>query len=300
MVLQKLNWRHWDVDEVSWFRKWLKGTISWKPRILVDNECWFVVKLFTFFPFRKNKGITGGQLKKIIRSLSCFKRNQVGIWKTEDSFMCFNNLNSFKCNITAISSMSNVNSIGLINKNSQNLRKYSIYLLQNPRLINVYFSEFTTDYKIICNVCKQKCIAQELSLALKINSKILHSACSFVSGSLSSQLSSLPPTSVNSKVCLLANIPAHDTLPLKQYCWFQASPCTINCRVADFEPVTGICYTQNYFILFCCKLCSSAEGSQTTVKSTNLPGPDSISWKNLKKRHRKQIIFTKQILYILV
>lgn len=140
MVLQKLNWRHWDVDEVSRFRKWLKGTISWKPRILVDNECWFVVKLFTFFPFRKNKGITGGQLKKIIRSLSCFKRNQVGIWKTEDSFMCFNNLNSFKCNITAISSMSNVNSIGLINKNSQNLRKYSIYLLQNPRLMFIFLN----------------------------------------------------------------------------------------------------------------------------------------------------------------
>lgn len=62
--------------------------------------------------------------------------------------MFFNKLNSFKCNIIAISSMSNVNSIDLISK-TEFKEIFYIYILQNPRLMNVYFSKFTTDNKII-------------------------------------------------------------------------------------------------------------------------------------------------------
>lgn len=120
MVLQKLNWRGWNVDEVSWFCKWLKGTVSWKPRILVNDKCRSVVKIFRFFPFRKNKSIIGDQLKKIIWSLSCFKWNQVGIWKNEteesaqNSFTCWymhNKLSSFWCTTTDTSSMRSENGL---------------------------------------------------------------------------------------------------------------------------------------------------------------------------------------------
>lgn len=137
MVLQKLNRRCRNVDEVSWFCKWFKGTVTRKPCILVYNKCRFVVKLFIFFPFRKNKGIVGGQLKKIIRSLSCFKWNQVGIWKkkkdTQKSFMCHNKLKSLWCNILLSVAWAMKTGNGLINENALNLlRKYNdIWILES-------------------------------------------------------------------------------------------------------------------------------------------------------------------------
>lgn len=127
MVLQKLNWRGWNVDEVSWFCEWLKWTVSRKPCILVDDKGRSVVKIFCIFPFRNNKSIIGDQLKKIIWSLSCFKWNQAGIWKnkTEESTLnlfiswyVHNKSSSFWCTTTNTSSMRN--DFGLTNENSLN------------------------------------------------------------------------------------------------------------------------------------------------------------------------------------